>query len=79
MADNRELHSEVKNIKLEYKKKEFDIEWEYTNRFKTLEKEKIYLHRVVDRFKETINKFITWICKKFDVGEENNLIKDFER
>ena len=34
---------------------------------------------VVDRFKESIDKFIKWICKKFDMGAENNLIRDFER
>ena len=33
----------------------------------------------MDRFKETIDKFIKWICKKFDMGAENNLIRDFER
>ena len=30
-------------------------------------------------YKETIDKFIKWICKKFDMGAENNLIRDFER
>jgi len=25
------------------------------------------------------NKFITWICKKYDMHAENNLIRDFER
>ena len=79
MADNRELHNEVSNIKSEYKKKEFDMEWEYTNRIKTLEKENSFLHKVVDRFKETIDIFINWICKKFDMGAENNLIRDFEK
>ena len=67
------------NIKAEYKEKEFDIEWKYKNRIKSLEKENSYLHKIVDRFKENIDKFITWICKKFDMGTENNLIRDFER
>ena len=79
MADNEKLHCEVDNIKTEYDKKEFDMEWEYANRINKLEKENNFLHKVVDRFKETIDKFITWICKKFDIGAENNLIRDFER
>lgn len=79
MCDNEELHNEVDKIKSEYKQKEFDMEWEYTNRINKLEKENNFLHKVVDRFKETIDKFITWICKKFDIGAENNLIRDFER
>ena len=78
MYDNEELHNEVDKIKSEYKKKEFDMEWEYTNRINKLEKENNFLHKVVDRFKETIDIFITWVCKKFDMGAENNLIRDFE-
>lgn len=79
MADNEKLHCEVDNIKTEYDKKEFELEWKYTNRINKLEKENNFLHKVVDRFKETIDIFITWICKKFDMGAENNLIRDFER
>ena len=79
IADNEKLHDEVDNIKTEYNKKEFEMEWKYTNRINKLEKENNFLHKVVDRFKETIDIFITWICKKFDMGAENNLIRDFER
>ena len=79
IADNEKLHDEVDNIKTEYNKKEFEMEWKYTNRISKLEKENNFLHKVVDRFKETIDIFITWICKKFDMGAENNLIRDFER
>ena len=79
IADNKELHNQVDNIKSEYKEKEFDLEWKYKSKIKSLEKENIHLHKVVDKFKETIGKFITWICKKFDMGAEDNLIKDFEK
>ena len=79
IADNEKLHDEVDSIKTEYNKKEFEMEWKYTNRINKLEKENNFLHKVVDRFKETIDIFITWICKKFDMGAENNLIRDFER
>jgi len=79
IADNKELHNQVDNIKSEYKNKEFDLEWKYKSKIKSLEKENIHLHKVVDKFKETIGKFITWICKKFDMGAEDNLIKDFEK
>lgn len=79
IADNEKLHDEVDSIKTEYNKKEFEMEWKYTNRINKLEKENNFLHKVVDRFKEIIDIFITWICKKFDMGAENNLIRDFER
>ena len=79
IADNEELHNEVDKIKSEYKQKEFDIEWKYKNKMKGLEKENQYLYKVIDKFKETIGKFIKWICKKFDMGAENNLIRDFQK
>ena len=79
MYDNEELHNEVDKIKSEYKKKEFDLEWEYKSQIRGLEKENRHLHKVVDKFKENIDKFIKWICKKFDMGAENNLIRDFEK
>lgn len=79
IADNKELHNQVDNIKAEYKEKEFDLEWNYKSKIKSLEKENIHLRKVVDKFKENIEKFITWICKKFDIGAEDNLIKDFEK
>lgn len=74
MCDN-----EVDKVKSEYKQKEFDMEWEYKRQIRGLEKENKHLHKVVDKFKETIDKFIKWICKKFDMGAENNLVRDFER
>ena len=77
--NNEQMHNEMNKIKSEYKQKEFDLEWEYQSQIKGLEKENKHLHKVVDKFKETIDKFIKWICKKFDMGAENNLIRDFER
>ena len=77
--NNENLHNEVEQIKSEYKQKEFDIEWKYKSKIKNLEKENGHLHKVVDKFKETIGKFIKWICKRFDMGAEDNLIRDFEK
>ena len=37
------------------------------------------MHKVVDKFKETIGKFIKWICKRLDLGVEDNLIRDFQK
>ena len=79
MHDNEELHNEVNKIKSDYKKKEFNLEWEYKSQIKGLEKENKHLHKVVDKFKETIDKFIKWICKKFDMGAEDYLIRDFQK
>ena len=79
IADNEELHNQVENMKAEYKEKEFDIEWKYKSKIKSLEKENSYLHKVIDKFYDTVEKFIDWICQKFGIGESKELVKDFER
>ena len=79
IKDNENLHNEVEQIKTEYKQKESDIEWEYKGKIRKLEKENSHLYKIIDKFKETIGKFIKWICHKFDMGAEDNLIRDFEK
>ncbi len=79
LEDNENLHNEVEQIKKEYKQKEFDTEWKYKSKIKGLEKENNRFHRIIDKFHHTIDKFIHWICKKFDMGAEDNLVRDFEK
>ena len=79
MSANANLRNEVEQIKSEYKQKEFDIEWKYKSKIKSLEKENNNLHKIIDKFYETIDKFINWICKKFDMGAEDNLVRDFQK
>lgn len=78
LADNKKLHNQVNNIKEEYKEKEFDIEWKYKSKIKSLEKENNHLHKIIDKFYETVDKIIIWICHKFGIGESKELIKKFE-
>ena len=79
LADNRKLHNQVNNIKTEYNKKEFDSEWKYKSKIKSLEKENTHLHKIIDKFYETVDKFIVWICHKFGIGESKELIRNFEK
>ena len=79
LEDNANLHNEVEQIKKDYKQKEFDLNWTYKNKIRGLEKENSRFYRIIDKFYETIDKFIHWICKKFDMGAEDNLVRDFER
>ena len=100
LADNEDLHNQVKQIEHEYKKKsntldmrfnnrkreleqefenkEFDIRYEYKNKIHKLEKENKHLHKIIDKFYETIEKFIDWICHKFGIGESKELVKNFQ-
>ena len=79
LADNEELHSTINSLEKDYKNKEFDLEWEYKSKISKLEKENSHLKKVVDKLKDTVQKFIKWIIKKFDISDENNLVRDFER
>ena len=79
LANNKELHNQVNNIKAEYKEKEFDIEWKYKSKIKSLKKENTHLHKIIDKFYETVDKFIVWICHKFAIVESKELVKNFEK
>ena len=79
LEDNKKLNNQVESIKKEYKEKEFDIEWKFKSKIRSLEKENRYLNNVVDKFYDTVEKFIKWICKKFSIGESKDLIKNFEK
>ena len=37
------------------------------------------LHKIVDKFYTTVKKFIKWICKKFELQSENEVIRNFEK
>ena len=79
ITDNEKLHNQVENIQAEYKEKEFDMEWKYKSKIKSLEKENNHLHKVVEKFYETVEKFIVWICQKFGIGESKELVREFEK
>lgn len=90
IADNQALHNTVKNLEYEYtekkktlenefKDKSFDLEYEYKHKIHKLEKENSHLKKVIDKFKETTKKFIKWICKKFDLPSEDEIVRDFEK
>ena len=79
ITDNEKLHNQVENIQAEYKEKEFDMEWKHKSKIKSLEKENNHLHKVVEKFYETVEKFIVWTCQKFGIGESKELVREFEK
>ena len=36
------------------------------------------MHTIIDKFYDTVEKFIDWICHKFGIGESKELIKYFQ-
>ena len=66
-------------LEKEFEYKTYDIENQYKSKIRKLEKENNHLNKIINKFWETIDKFIHWICEKFDIAEEDNLIRDFQR
>ena len=56
-----------------------NIENKYEDEIYNLKKENRFLNKIINTFEKTVNKFIKWIVKKFDIAEEDNLIRDFEK
>lgn len=59
-------------LEQEFENKEFDIEYKYKNKIISLEKENNHLHKIIDKFYVTVEKFIDWICHKFGIGESKD-------
>lgn len=74
-----DFNNRRKELENEFKEKEFAFEYKYKNKIRKLEKENTHLHKVVDKFYETVDKFINWICNKFGIGESKELVKNFEK
>ena len=66
-------------LEKEFEYKTYDIENQYKSKIRKLEKENNYLNKIINKFWETLDKFIHWICEKFDIAEEDNLIRDFQK
>ena len=71
--------SRKRELEKEFEEKNYEMKYEYKSKIHNLEKENNKLHKIIDKFYETIEKFITWICKKFDIGAEDYLIRDFQK
>lgn len=37
------------------------------------------MHKIVDKFYETVEKFIEWVCEKFGIGDSRELVENFEK
>lgn len=57
----------------------YKVDKKYKKVINELEDENNFLHKVVDKFKVAVTKFISWVCHKFDCPSEENLVRDFEK
>ena len=67
-----------RKLEQEFENKEFDIEYKYKSKIKSLEKENNHLHKIIDKFYVTVEKFIYWVCHRFGMGESKELVRKFE-
>lgn len=72
------FNNRKRELEQEFEFKTYDIENKYRKKIRNLEKENNYLYKIIDKFEQTIHKFIHWICKKFDIAEEDKMIREFE-
>ena len=87
---NTELKVKCRNLELDFSNKEKDLKYKYEHEtykidsqyqkiINKLENENNYLKKVIERFKITVQKFISWVCHKFSAPSEEDLIRDFEK
>ena len=83
LAENKEIKENFKTLENDYaiklKQEIRKVENKYEDEIYKLKKENKFLNKIINTFEKTINKFIKWIVKKFDIAEEDNLIRDFEK
>lgn len=73
------LENKEKKLKQQFEYETYKIDYQYQKIINNLEKENNYLKKVIDRFKITVQKFITWVCHKFSYPSEDDLIRNFEK
>lgn len=74
-----DFNNRKRKLEEEFEGKAFNLEYEYKGKYRKLEKENNHLHKIIDKFYETVENFIDWVCNRFSIGESKQLIKDFER
>lgn len=83
LAENKEIKENFKSLENDYavklKQEIRKVQNKYEDEIYNLKKENRFLNKIINTFEKTVNKFIKWIVKKFDIAEEDNLVRDFQR
>ena len=74
-----DFSNKEKKLKYKYEHETYKIDSQYQKIINKLENENNYLKKVIERFKITVQKFISWVCHKFSAPSEEDLIRDFEK
>lgn len=90
LRENQELKTKCRDLEEEFEIRTLKLKDEYDNEMgqtkkkfnkiiDDLDNENAKLYKIIDRFKVTVSKFITWICNKFSVSSEEQLMRDFQK
>lgn len=83
LGENKEIKEKFKTLENDYsiklKQEKRKVENKYEDEIYKLKQENKFLKKIINTFEKTVNKFIKWIVKKFDISEEDNLIRDFQK
>lgn len=83
LAENKEIKEKFKTLENDYsiklKQEIRDVKNKFEDEIYNLKKENKLLNKIINTFEKTVKKFIKWIAKRFDIAEEDNLIRDFEK
>lgn len=82
MAENTELKTQFEmmsnNYALKLNREKKFLEKKYEDKIYDLENENRFLKKVISTLEKTIEKFIHWICQKFSIPSEDEVIREFE-
>lgn len=75
------VNLENKCVRLEknFHNKETELKRNFNKKYDELLSENIYLNKIINTFEKTIKKFISWVCNRFAVSEEDTLIRHFQQ
>lgn len=65
------------NLERDYMEKVRNIDNMFKKEIRELEKENKFLKKTIDKIQITIKKFVKWICRKFEIPSEDEVIRDF--
>lgn len=75
----KSYNKQTQQLKHDYNIKVKELEQNFNKKYNDLLKENIYLNKIINKFWETLEKFIHWVCVKFAIDEEANLIRNFQK
>ena len=73
-----DFNNRKRELEEEFEEKAFNLEYGYKGKYRKLEKENNHLHKIINKFYETVERFIDWVCYRFGIGESKELVKKFE-